>query len=221
MKNVYIYCEGQTEESFVREILYPYFFNIGIYVYPILCTTKRTDQKKFKGGITKYSRIKKELTFLSKSHPNELITTMIDYYRLPEDTPGITINDRDIYERIQKIEETINSDLDLKNCKFNLMLHEFEALLFSNPDSFNLITGAETVEQIKEIRNSFKTPEQINNSPETAPSKRILALIPNYAKIKNGTLLTKDMGIDLIINQCPHFREWIRYITERANEFST
>ena len=29
MKNVYIYCEGPTEESFINEILYPYFFNIG------------------------------------------------------------------------------------------------------------------------------------------------------------------------------------------------
>lgn len=41
MKNVYIYCEGQTEESFVNEILYPYFFNIGVVVSPIICTTKR------------------------------------------------------------------------------------------------------------------------------------------------------------------------------------
>lgn len=30
MKNVYIYCEGLTEESFVNEILYPYFFNVNI-----------------------------------------------------------------------------------------------------------------------------------------------------------------------------------------------
>ena len=30
MKNVYIYCEGPTEESFINEILYPYFFNVNI-----------------------------------------------------------------------------------------------------------------------------------------------------------------------------------------------
>ena len=29
MKNVYIYCEGPTEESFINEILYPYFLNIA------------------------------------------------------------------------------------------------------------------------------------------------------------------------------------------------
>lgn len=28
MKNVYIYCEGQTEESFINEVLSPHFYNI-------------------------------------------------------------------------------------------------------------------------------------------------------------------------------------------------
>ena len=36
MKNVYIYCEGPTEESFINEILYPYFLNMSIVVYPIV-----------------------------------------------------------------------------------------------------------------------------------------------------------------------------------------
>ena len=64
MKNVYIYCEGQTEESFVNEILYPYFFNIGVVVSPIICTTKKTASKKYKGGVSDYAKIKKELTML-------------------------------------------------------------------------------------------------------------------------------------------------------------
>ena len=80
MKNVYIYCEGPTEESFINEILYPYFFNIGIAVYPIVCTTKRTVSKKYKGGVSDYNKIKRELTMLCKSHPNEHVTTMFDYH---------------------------------------------------------------------------------------------------------------------------------------------
>lgn len=76
MKNVYIYCEGPTEESFINEILYPYFFNIGIAVYPIVCTTKRTASKKYKGGVSDYNKIKRELTMLCKSHPNEHVTTI-------------------------------------------------------------------------------------------------------------------------------------------------
>ena len=86
------------------------------------------------------------------------------------------------------------------------MLHEFEGILFSKPDSFALIANDHVVSRIQTIRDGYPTPEHINNSPETAPSKRLKALIPNYTKIKNGTLLSKDMGIDIIMAQCPHLR---------------
>ena len=60
MKYVYIYCEGQTEEAFVNDILYPYFSRIGIYVQPIIHKTKRTPTKSFRGGVSKYEPIKRE-----------------------------------------------------------------------------------------------------------------------------------------------------------------
>ena len=213
MKNVYIYCEGPTEESFINEILYPYFFNIGIAVYPIVCTTKRMVSKKYKGGVSDYNKIKRELTMLCKSHPNEHVTTMFDYYAMPENTPEIGLHDPDIYERIGKIEAAVNRDIGQANCMFHFMLHEFEGILFSNPESFELIAETDVVNKIREIRESYPTPEHINNSPETATSKHLEKLIPNYAKIKNGTLISKDMGIDKILAECPHFREWIEQIS--------
>lgn len=212
MKNVYIYCEGPTEESFINKILYPYFLNTGIVVRPIICTTKRTISKKYKGGISDYAKIKKELTMLCKQHHNEHVTTMFDYYAMPGNTPGLDCTDLDIHDRINHIERVINDDINEANCNFHFMLHEFEGILFSKPDSFALIAGADVVARIHAIRDSYQTPEHINNSPETAPSKRLEALIPNYAKVKNGTLLSKDMGIDIIMEQCPHFREWIQRI---------
>ena len=87
-----------------------------------------------------------------------------------------------------------------------LGLHPYAITIFA------LIADADVVADIQAIRDSYQTPEHINNSPETAPSKRVESLIPNYAKIKNGTLLSKDMGIDIIMEQCPHFREWIQNI---------
>lgn len=139
MKNVYIYCEGPTEESFINEILYPYFFNIGIAVYPIVCTTKRTASKKYKGGVSDYNKIKRELTVLCKSHPNEHVTTMFDYYAMPENTPEIGLHDPDIYERIGKIEAAVNRDIGQANCMFHFMLHEFEGILFLIQNLLNLL----------------------------------------------------------------------------------
>jgi len=111
MKQVYIYCEGQTEESFINEILYPYFFNISIVVCPIICSTKRTAIKKYKGGVSDYKKIKKELSLISKRHPNEYVTTMFDYYAMPCDTPGICNNEPDINVRIKQIEQKIDADI--------------------------------------------------------------------------------------------------------------
>lgn len=214
MKNVYIYCEGQTEEAFINEILYPYFIKMDIAVYPIVCTTKRTTSRKYRGGVNDYNKIKRELTMLCKTHPNEYVTTMFDYYAMPDNTPEIGLHDPNIYERIGKIEAAVNRDIGQANCMFHFMLHEFEAILFSNPESFELIAETDVVDKIRKIRESYPTPEHINNSPETAPSKRLERLIPNYAKIKNGTLISKDIGIDKILAECPHFCEWIKKIKE-------
>ena len=221
MKNVYIYCEGPTEESFINEILYPYFINNRIAVYPIICTTKRTAKKKYKGGGRDYAKIKKEVSLICKQHHNEYVTTMFDYYAMPCNTPGINNNATDIYVRINQIEQVIDKDIGQRNCKFHFMLHEFEGILFSKPDSFASITNAEIVKSIQSIRDSYQTPEHINNSLKTAPSKRLEALIPNYAKIKNGTLLSKDMGINIIMNQCPHFCKWIQGISSLNNRTMT
>jgi len=212
MKNVYIYCEGQTEEAFINDILSPYFANIDIYVKPIVCTTSKHRNKKFKGGVSNYDKIKNELILLCKQHHSEYITTMFDYYAMPSDTPNIDDNTLDIYQRISNIEKAIDADIGMNNCCFNLMVHEFEGILFSNPSSFSLITNEDNVRKIAEMRKCAETPEHINNSPETAPSKRLESIIPNYAKVKNGAILAKDIGIDVIMQECKHFAKWIEKI---------
>ena len=212
MKNVYIYCEGQTEETFINNVLSPYFANMSIWVKPIVCTTKRTPEKKYRGGVSDYDKIKRELTLICKQHHNEIVTTMFDYYAMPGNTPMIDCTDTDIYSRIEKIENAINQDIGLSNCHFNFSLHEFEGLLFSNPESFGLIADSGVVAKIQEMRDSAPSPEHINNSPETAPSKRLESLIPGYAKVKNGSILSQDMGIDAIMGNCKHFEAWIKKI---------
>lgn len=214
MKRVYIYCEGSTEESFTNKILMPYLINIDIYVTPIVCMTKRTSVAKYKGGVSDYNKIKSELIKICKQHKNEYITTMFDYYAMPINTPSICCKEVNIYKRMKIIEEAINNDIGQSNCFFNFMLHEFEGILFSSPESFSLIADDDVVAQIKSIRDNAMSPEHINNAPETAPSKQLERLIPNYAKVKNGTILSEAMGIDKIISECKHFANWIEKIKQ-------
>ena len=115
---------------------------------------------------------------------------------------------------MQAIETAINNDIGERNCQFHFIVHEFEGLLFSEPNAFEQIANQEVVEEIKRIRSQCKTPEHINNSVETAPSKRLYALIPRYAKIRNGVLISKTIGIDKIMNECPHFRRWLEELRE-------
>ena len=70
-----------------------------------------------------------------------------------------------------------------------VQMYEFEGLLFS--DTLALAKGVNQgrlVDRFKIIRDQFDTPEEINDSPETAPSKRILNLFPEYDKPLHGSL---------------------------------
>ena len=145
MKNLYIYCEGSTEESFINQVLYPYLLNTGIYAKPIICTTKRTKTEKFKGGVNNYQKIRNELLILCKQHKNEILTTMFDYYGMPDNTPGIDDDSGNLYDRISRIEKAVEEDINMPNLFFNLIVHEFEGLLFTQPSAFQNITEKNTV----------------------------------------------------------------------------
>lgn len=212
MKNIYIYCEGQTEESFINRILAPYFWNMNIYLRPIICTTGRKGGRKYKGGATNYEKIRSELLKICKSHPSELVTTMFDFYGMPENTPGIRNSERTLYERIEAAEKAINADINKGNFRFHFMVHEFESLLFSKPEVFEKVAGKEAANLLMEATEQFPNPEHINNSLATAPSKRILKVFPGYTKVRQGTLLAEEIGIDQMMEKCPHFKRWIEEI---------
>ncbi len=57
MKRVYILCEGQSEEAFIKQVLAPHFININSQYCFIPIVTKTSTGHK--GGGLKYHRIKK------------------------------------------------------------------------------------------------------------------------------------------------------------------
>jgi len=67
---------------------------------------------------------------------------------------------------------------------------------------------------LEKIREQFATPEDINDSPEDCPSKRIVNLIPGYQKPLYGTLAILEIGLARIRAECPHFDEWLRKLEE-------
>ncbi len=91
-----------------------------------------------------------------------------------------------------------------------VMMHEFEGMLFSDCKLFaDGIGKPQMATQLMAIRSQFDTPEHINDSPETAPSKRIEALIPSYQKPLFGNLAALEIVLEPIRQACPHFRQWL------------
>ncbi len=97
-----------------------------------------------------------------------------------------------------------------------VMMHEFEALLFSDCVAFSRAIDRPDLEgKFQSIRNEFTTPEDINDSPVKAPSKRIDDLEPRYQKPLKGLLAAQAIGLTRIQQECPHFRAWLNQLKTR------
>ncbi|WP_265338661.1 MULTISPECIES: DUF4276 family protein [unclassified Nodularia (in: cyanobacteria)] len=134
MIRVNVFVEGQTEETFVRELLYEHFQRQNIYLTPILVRTS----SRGKGGIVRYEKIKPQLHRKCLEDSSAFVTTMFDLYALPKDFPGKNSlpNTNDPFKKAEYLEQAMSADIGQKNFIPNLLLHEFEALLYSNPTAF-------------------------------------------------------------------------------------
>ena len=101
----------------------------------------------------------------------------------------------------------------------HIQFYEFEGLLFSAPETLASESGhIELQQDLQHIRDQFASPEHINNSPDTAPSKRIQALISEYDKVVYGSLIALGIGLDRIRNECPLFNQWVEKLLSLREE---
>lgn len=96
-------------------------------------------------------------------------------------------------------------------------MHEFEGLLFSDPDRFAQSLGKrDLAPELRGIRQEFRTPEDINDSPDTAPSKRVLNLYRGYRKPVDGVQAMAELGLDTVREACPLFNAWVSTLEQQA-----
>lgn len=183
MNKILILVEGQTEETFVREVLDPYLRVRQIYAVAKLATTKLVKSgSDFKGGITSYSKTKNDILKLLNDSSAASVTTMIDFYGIPTDFPGKRrIQGSSPYERVAYLERKFQEDINHSNFLPYLQLHEFEAMMFVDPAQIARTFSNNRVEQdLLAIRNEVRSPEEIDEGLHTAPSKRLKLLLPAY-----------------------------------------
>lgn len=213
MKKILVLVEGQTEEKFIKEILSPYLNTKYIYILPIIISTKRTKTGlKYKGGIVSFGQVKSELLKLLKDSSASLVTTMIDYYGLDKSFPGVGTTNipSNLYEKIEFLEKLFANEIAHKKFFPYYQLHEFETLLFSEQNGFEKVF--KITNELQNIFRDFANPEEINNKPATAPSKRILKIYPKYQKVTDRIMIAKQIGLKKIRQKCQHFDNWISYM---------
>ena len=213
MTRVYLMVEGQTEEAFVRELLTPHYALQGKFLTPIIVSTS----PGYKGGVVSYAKVRPQLVRLCQRDVGAYITTMFDLYALPTDFPGRNVAGYPAMGNGQQksafLEMELAKDVNLTNFIPNLIVHEFEALLFVQPDKFGEWTDDKSVVvTLGSVTHAHASPEDINNSPHTAPSKRILAAMPSYQKTFHGPLIACEIGLVAIRAACPHFHAWLQKI---------
>ncbi len=154
-------------------------------------------------------------------------STMIDFYGLGQGFPGTPLPPHlGSIQKVEYIERAIKDDVCGRIPEFRpdirlipyLSLHEYEGLLFSDPDAFaQALRQPNLARRFHEVRNSFPTPEDIDDSPERAPSKRVIAIYRAYRKVIEGTLAARAVGIERMRRECEHFRNWLERIEALTN----
>ena len=222
MSRLLVHVEGETEETFVNEVLRPYLYERG-YSEVSARLMGNVRQRSRRGGIKGWAEVRKDILGHLKQDAGRFATTMVDYYGLPQSGnktwPGRKAAGGIAFaQKAKTVEDALLADISQgMGGAFNsgrfipyVMMHEFEAMLFSDCEGFGRGIGrVDLVPRLQAIRDQFANPEEIDDSPDTAPSKRIGHLVPDYQKPFMGNLAALEIGIHAIRRECPHFGEWL------------
>ena len=214
MKRLHFICEGQTEETFVNELLRDHLAR-----FDVLCCPALVGKPGHKGGHVSTERMCFDVKQRLLGDPSAYCTTFFDFYGLNPDFAGkkeavLEESTKSKAETVERallliVEKAVGEDACRRFLPY-VQMHEFEGLLFSDPHKLaSGILAEKLTSDFCEIRSKFQSPEDINDSPETAPSKRILSLMPKYEKPLYGSLAALEVGLDRIRAECSRFDAWL------------
>jgi hypothetical protein len=220
----YIVCEGQTEETFIRDVISPILAPQKIFLTARLISTSKNN----KGGALTYERVKRFI-INSLKEENVFITTFFDLYALDNGFPCFSDSQKqsDVYKKVACLEQAFKDDIVKSNSSYAsrflpyIQPYEFEGLLFSDITKLTEIesTWVKATKDLQAIRYGVETPEHINDGYETKPSARLGKFLqtPNYRKTLHGTLAIQAIGIDKLLAECRHFSGWYNQLSGLKN----
>jgi hypothetical protein len=201
---------------FVKTLLAPHLYGAGfLRVDARLVGNARARSRR--GGIRDRHVVRRDIERHLKQDSKVYASLMVDYYALPLTWPGRNSNASvSIENKHEAVCAAILADFESYSgisgrfVPFVLM-HEFEAMLFADCQRFASALGYDDKHQaLQDVRDAFATSEHINDSPQTAPSKRVAQIIPRYDKVLYGNVAATEIGLASIRSDCRLFDRWVQ-----------
>lgn len=216
MIEVIVFTEGQTEEQFIKRVVAPSFHVNQIFLKPQTLNTSRDA----KGGAVNFDRLKFYAKNTLRQKPDAVLTTFLDLYGLDTTFPSFAKAKQigDVYARTKLLETALHQEIvDFTGCRKKRFIphiqpYEFEGLLFSDVIALSHTEPSwrESLSKLKKVRDAFDTPEHINDSYETKPSKRLENILtPQYKKTRHGPLAAQKITLSAMEGECVHFKGWM------------
>ncbi len=219
MKQLNVFCEGRAEQGFCFQVLRPHLFPRGEGIVHTLAVGLKDHRHVYGlGRLNKYEKVRKFVlnTIKQRDAENVYFTTLFDLYGLPADFPGKALhvkNPADPIPYVVALEQAFGQDINCHRFIPHFQLYEYETVLFADPDAFQISfeNCADAIRDLRTIASSFACIEYINDGDRTAPSKRIIDILPEYEGRKSsaGPDIAEFIGLGVIRRECPHFNEWL------------
>ena len=224
MSRVVVVCEGETEEEFVRDVLAPGFYGLGLYLEPQMVETS----PGHRGGALNYDRVKPHLRNTLRQNSAPVVTTLFDLYKLDKRFPGFERSRGipDLRQKLDVLRGELHTDVvaaaDCEPGRFipYIQPYEFEALLFSDvPTLTRVEPGWQAAsDALLAARAAAESPEHINDRPETKPAAHLERELrhPSYRKRRHGPIAAQKIGLARIEAECAFFAAWLAQIRTLA-----
>lgn len=225
MTRVLLLVEGQTEEATVNHVLRPHLTQFGVFLEraSLLRTKELPDGRPYKGGVTTYGQMARDARRLL-SDTDAYVTTLIDYYGLPNDFPDLDAARAipDVADRVKALEASFAADIGHPRFRPFLALHELEAWIFAVPDAAEQhLCVAGLGRELIGIAMASGGAERVNDGPTTHPSVRLADAVRRlhgrrYGKVADGPDILAKAGLGAIRDNCPHFAQWLAWLESLA-----
>lgn len=211
--------EGQSESGFFKPFLAEYLALRGIDLHvPVIGRGSAKGGMKFRS----FAQVCEELGDFLADRRRPWVTTFFDYYGLPSGgrlgwdfvpaakaQGGVAAIEGRLRDGVREVAPALAG-------RFipYVQLHELESLYFAEPVTLaTVLESPQLAESFAAMAARAGGCEQINDSPLTAPSKRLQAVCPRYIKGRSSAAHAPRLGAKLEISTvrslCPRFDAWL------------